>query len=57
MRSNGDMVRWEPVIAGLFGTLTTLATLSVLGLAIGLLAFDAGDQASPFGIGAGIWAR
>jgi hypothetical protein len=50
-----DMVRWGPVIAGLFAALATLATLTVLGLAIGLSAFDAGDQASSFGIGAGIW--
>jgi len=50
-----DLVRWGPVIAGLFAALATLATLTVLGLAIGLSAFDAGDQASNFGIGAGIW--
>src|SRR3712207_2704601 len=50
-----DLVRWGPVIAGLFAALATLATLSVLGLAIGLSAYDAGDPASNFGIGAGIW--
>jgi hypothetical protein len=50
-----DLVRWGPVIAGLFAALATLATLTVLGLAIGLAAFDGGDQASNFGIGAGIW--
>jgi hypothetical protein len=50
-----DMVRWGPVIAGLFGALASLATLSMLGLAIGLSAYDAGDQAGNFGIGAGIW--
>lgn len=50
-----DLVRWGPVIAGLFAALATLATLTVLGLAIGLSAYNAGDPASNFGIGAGIW--
>jgi hypothetical protein len=50
-----DLVRWGPVIAGLFAALATLATLTVLGLAIGLSSYNAGDQASSFGIGAGIW--
>ncbi|MDQ2997508.1 MAG: hypothetical protein M3R61_10680 [Chloroflexota bacterium] len=50
-----DLVRWGPVITGLFAALATLAPLTVLGLAIGLSAYDAGDQASSFGIGAGIW--
>ena len=50
-----DLVRWGPVIAGMFAALATLATLTVLGLAIGLSSYTAGDQASSFGIGAGIW--
>jgi hypothetical protein len=50
-----DLVRWGPVIAGLFAALATLATLTVLGLAIGLSSYNAGDPASSFGIGAGIW--
>jgi hypothetical protein len=50
-----DLVRWGPVIAGLFAALAALATLTVLGLAIGLSAYNAGDSASSFGIGAGIW--
>lgn len=50
-----DQVRWGPIIAGIFTALATLITLSVLGLAIGLSSFDAGDAASTFGIGAGIW--
>jgi hypothetical protein len=50
-----DLVRWGPVIAGLFAALATLATLTVLGLAIGLSSYNTGDQASTFGIGAGIW--
>ncbi len=50
-----DRVRWGPIIAGLFAALSTLAVMSVLGLAIGASAFDPGDQAVNFGIGAGIW--
>jgi len=50
-----DLVRWGPVIAGLFAALATLATLTVLGLAIGLAAYDGDNQARNFGIGAGIW--
>jgi len=50
-----DRVRWGPIFAGLFAALSTLALLSLLGLAIGASAFDPGDQARGFGIGAGIW--
>ncbi len=50
-----DLVRWGPIIAGIFAALATLVTLSVLGIAIGLSVFNYGDPASSFGIGAGIW--
>lgn len=50
-----DLVRWGPVLAGLFAALATLVTLGVLGLAIGLATYDPGDPARNFGIGAGIW--
>lgn len=50
-----DQIRWGPVIAGIFTVITSLLGLSVLGLAIGLSAFDASDPLGPFGIGAGIW--
>src|SRR5687768_4385628 len=50
-----DRVRWPAVIAGLFAALSTLALLGVLGTAIGLSAYDAGDRARNFGIGAGVW--
>jgi hypothetical protein len=50
-----DRVRWGPIIAGLFAALSTLAVLNVLGLAIGLSAYDPGDRARNFNIGAGIW--
>jgi hypothetical protein len=50
-----DRVRWGAVLAGLFAALSTLAALSVLGLAVGASAFDPGDTGSTFGLGAGIW--
>ena len=50
-----DRVRWGPIIAGLFTALSTLALLSVLGIAVAGTAYDPGDQARNFGIGAGIW--
>jgi len=51
-----DRVRWGPVIAGLFAALSTLAAMTLLGLALGTALFDPNDQASTYGIGAGIWA-
>ena len=50
-----DRVRWGPIIAGLFAALSTLALLSVLGVAVAGSAYDPGDSARAFGIGAGIW--
>lgn len=54
-----DLVRWGSVIAGLFGALSTLAGLTVLGTAIGLGAYDgastAGEAVRNLGLGAGIW--
>jgi len=50
-----DRVRWGPIFAGLFATLSSLVVLSVLGLAVGLGSFDAGDPLGSFGVGAGIW--
>lgn len=56
-----DQVRWGPVIAGTFTALTTLATLAVLGLAIGLTTFDPTtfDPTAPgqdlIGMGVGVW--
>lgn len=51
-----DRIRWGSVIGGLFAALTTLVVLTVLGIAVGLTAYDPGDRASGFGLGAGIWA-
>lgn len=38
-----DLVRWGPVIAGVLVTIATLVVLTVLGLAIGLSAFEPGE--------------
>lgn len=51
-----DSVRWGPIFAGLFAALTTLVLLSTLGVAIAGTAYDPGDPAKAFGLGAGIWA-
>lgn len=51
-----DRVRWASVIAGLFAAMTALIVLTVLGIAVGLTAYDPGDRASGFGLGAGVWA-
>lgn len=50
-----DRVRWGPILAGLFAALSTLAGLTILGLAVGASAFSPGDSGSTFGLGAGIW--
>ncbi|QOV91693.1 hypothetical protein [Humisphaera borealis] len=50
-----DRVRWGPIWAGLFTALSTLALLSVLGLAIGFSSYDANDSIRAFGVGAGWW--
>lgn len=51
-----DLVRWGPIIAGIFAALATLATLTILGLAVGLSTYTPGARLSNLGIGAGIWA-
>lgn len=51
-----DRIRWGPILAGLFASLTTLVVLGILGLAVGLTSYDAGDSLSSFGLGAGIWS-
>jgi hypothetical protein len=51
-----DRIRWGPILAGLFASLTTLVVLGILGLAVGLTSYDAGDSLSNFGLGAGIWS-
>jgi hypothetical protein len=51
-----DRVRWGPIIAGLFAALSTLAVLTVLGVAVAGSAYDPGDSARAFGIGAGVWS-
>jgi hypothetical protein len=51
-----DRVRWGPILGGLFAALSTLALLSVLGVAIGLSAWDPGDNTRNYQVGAGIWS-
>src|SRR5689334_6377612 len=50
-----DRVRWGPILAGLFAAMSTLAVLSILGIAVAGSAYDPGDNPRNFGIGAGIW--
>ena len=50
-----DLIRWGPILGGLFAALATLITLGVLGLAVGLSAYNANDPLGGFGIGAGVW--
>jgi hypothetical protein len=50
-----DRVRWGPILAGLFAALSTLAVLSILGIAVAGSAYDPGDNPRNFGIGAGVW--
>ncbi len=50
-----DLVRWGPVIAGIFAALATLVTLTILGIAIGSATYEAGDNLGDIGLGAGIW--
>lgn len=50
-----DRIRWSSVIAGFFAFMSTMAVLTVLGVAVGASAFDVGDRARSFGLGAGIW--
>ncbi len=50
-----DLVRWGPILAGLFAALSTLATLTVLGLALGAGTYTPGASLGNIGLGAGIW--
>src|SRR3954451_13457190 len=51
-----DRVRWGPILAGTFAALTALAVLSTLGTAIGLSAYDPGqDDPRNFARAGGIW--
>lgn len=48
-----DQIRWGPIVGGLVTGIATLMLLTVLGLAIGLSAFDPGDEG--IGTAAAIW--
>lgn len=51
-----DRVRWGPILAGVAVALATLLVLTVLGLAVGLAAFEPDELGSPmFGTASAIW--
>lgn len=51
-----DRVRWGPIVAGVFTALTTLLVMTVLGLALGLSAFEPDETgARTVGTAAAIW--
>lgn len=51
-----DRVRWGPIVAGVFTALTTLVIMTVLGLALGLSAFEPGETGErTVGTAAAIW--
>jgi hypothetical protein len=51
-----DRVRWGPILAGVAVALATLLVLTVLGLTIGLAAFEPNDVGtSTFGMASAIW--
>lgn len=51
-----DRVRWGPIVAGVFTALTTLLVMTVLGLALGLTAFEPGETGErTVGTAAAIW--
>lgn len=54
-RSTVDRVRWGPIWAGIFASISTLFLLGLLGVAVGLSAYDVKENARGFGMGAGIW--
>ena len=51
----GSRVRWGAIFAGLVVATVLQVVLSLLGLAIGLAAFDPGSSAGSFGLGTGVW--
>lgn len=51
-----DRVRWGPIVAGVFTALTTLVVMTVLGLALGMTAFEPGETGGrTVGTAAAIW--
>jgi len=50
-----DLVRWSPVIAGVFTTIATLIVLSALGVAVGVSAVDPNENAAGVSTEAAIW--
>ena len=54
VRVPSDRVRWAAILAGVFTVLAALVVLLVLGIALGLTAFDA-NNIQGFGLGAGLY--
>lgn len=51
-----DRIRWGPIVAGVFTAMTTLLVMTVLGLALGLTAFEPGDTGErTLGTAAAVW--
>ncbi len=49
------IARWGGILAGLVTVLALLALFGEIGMAAGMSAFDVGDRAAPYAVGAGIW--
>ena len=55
LERTGFRLSWGAILAGVVVATALQVTLTVLGLAIGLGAWDPGDGMRGFGIGAGVW--
>lgn len=51
-----DSSRWGPILAGLVSAIASLLVLTVLGLALGLSAFDPSSSGASIGRAAGLWS-
>ncbi len=50
-----QQIRWGAIMAGLIVATAVQVVLALLGLAVGLAAFDPRSSAGSFGLGAGLW--
>lgn len=50
-----DIIRWSPVVAGVFSTIVALVVLSALGVAIGVSAIEPNQQPAGLSTEAAIW--
>jgi hypothetical protein len=51
-----DRIRWQSIVGGIITALTTMAVLSMLGIAIGFMVFGPGSDGGTIGLAVGIWA-